>query len=128
MFVQSCMFLNYSGEGTLRSLEMSYSRHPRYLEDYQVPHFILSCVSEGGPVTTVLWWRDGVEVVEDRDHIVSQIIRDTSQNAVYDNRLTVWGREGGEYRCRISNNIRHYHRQLTYLSHNSSSMPIEGEK
>ena len=122
------MFLNYSGEGTLRSLEISYSRHPRYLEDYQVPHFILSCVSEGGPVTTVQWWRDGVEVVEDRDHIVSQIIQDTSQNAVYDNRLTVWGREGGEYRCRISNNIRHYHRQLTYLSHNSTSMVIEGEK
>ena len=63
---------------------------------------------------------------EDRNHLVSQIILDTSQNAVYDNRLAVWGREGGEYRCRVSNNIPFYYSQLTYLSHNSSYMVIEG--
>lgn len=107
-------------------MRMSYKRHPRYRYDYQIPQFILSCVSEGGPVTTVQWWRNGVPVTEDRNHVVTQNILDTSQNAVYDNKLTVWGREGGTYRCRISNNIPKFYLDLTYLSYNSSSMLIEG--
>ena len=78
-------------------------------------------------MTRVQWWRDRVPVEEDRNHVVSQIILDTSQNAVYDNRLTVWGREGGDYRCRVSNNIPDYYPRLTYLSHNSSYITIEGK-
>ena len=79
-------------------------------------------------MSRVQWWRDRVPVQEDGNHVVSQIILDTSQNAVYDSRLTVWGREGGEYRCRVSSNIPDYYPRLTYLSHNSSYITIDGKK
>ena len=45
-------------------------------------------------------------VQEDSDHETSQIIVDTSRNAVYENRLRVRGRrEGGNYKCTVSNNF-----------------------
>ena len=117
------------GEGTLRSLEISYDVHPRceMLKCLQTPGFVLTCRSEGGPATTVEWRSDGELVQEDSNHTTSQIILDPSRNAVYHNTLTVWGREGGEYSCRISNDIRIYFKDLTYLSHNTSSMTVKGE-
>ena len=72
------------------------------------PEFILICRSEGGPVTTVIWWRDLVPVQEDSNHETSQIIVDTSENAVYRNQLRVRGREGGLYTCNVSNNIQDF--------------------
>ena len=47
------------------------------------PEFTLTCRSEGGPVTTVMWWRDLVPVQEDSNHETSQIIVDTSEDTVY---------------------------------------------
>ena len=41
---------------------------------------------------------------EDSDHETSQIIVDTTANAVYENRLRVRGREGGTYNCTVRNN------------------------
>ena len=70
------------------------------------PEFTLTCRSEGGPATTVLWEREGVTVQEDSDHETSQVIVDTSRNAVYENRLRVRGRrEGGNYKCTVSNDF-----------------------
>ena len=71
------------------------------------PEFTLTCRSEGGPATTVSWQRNGATVEEDRDHETSQIIVDTSVNPVYENRLRVRGREGGDYHCIVTgkNNI-----------------------
>ena len=59
------------------------------------PEFTLTCQSRGGPVTKVEWRRDGVRVEEDSNHMISQIIVDTSSNTVYNNTLRVRGREGG---------------------------------
>ena len=44
---------------------------------------------------------------EDSDHETSQILVDTSLNTVYENRLRVRGREGGDYCCNVTgrNNI-----------------------
>ena len=67
------------------------------------PEFTLTCRSEGGPATAVVWQRDGDTVQEDSNHETSQIIVDTSANTIYHNRLRVRGREGGQYRCRVSN-------------------------
>ena len=47
-------------------------------------------------------------VQEDSNHETSQIIVDTSENAIYHNRLRVRGREGGLYTCNVSNNIRDF--------------------
>ena len=70
------------------------------------PEFTLTCRSEGGPATNATWERNGVTVQEDSDHETSQIIVDTSHNAVYENRLSVRGRrEGGNYMCTVSNNF-----------------------
>ena len=67
------------------------------------PEFTLTCVSKGGPATRVVWRRNGMETTENSTYSTSQIIVDTSRNAVYNNTLRVRGREGGVYRCTVSN-------------------------
>ena len=67
-----------------------------------VPEFTLSCLTHGGPATTVGWTIDTVPVQEDSDHETSQVILDTSHNSVYDNRLRVRGRRAGTYSCIIT--------------------------
>ena len=39
------------------------------------------------------------------DYETSQVIVDLSANTVYENRLRVRGREGGNYRCTVSNDF-----------------------
>ena len=64
------------------------------------PEFTLTCQSKGGPATEVVW-RKGTTVEEDSNHMTSQIIVDTSSNTVYNNTLTVRGRETGTYISKI---------------------------
>ena len=62
------------------------------------PVFTLTCVSTGGPATTVTWIRDGVAATG----VTSQTVVD--QLAItYNNTLIVTGREPGNYQCSISN-------------------------
>ena len=82
---------------------MSFTLHTE--PDVSPPEFTLTCRSEGGPATTVLWQRYGNTVGEDSDHETSQVIVDLSANTVYENRLRVRGREGGNYRCTVSNDF-----------------------
>ena len=72
------------------------------------PEFTLTCQSRGGPVREVEWWRNGVRVEKDSNHMTSQIIVDTSIITVYNNTLRVRGREGGLYVCSVSNNRHEY--------------------
>ena len=67
------------------------------------PQFTLTCVSKGGPATRVVWRRDGKEITENSTYSTSQIIVNTSSIPVYNNTLRVRGREGGVYRCTVSN-------------------------
>lgn len=57
-----------------------------------VPEFTISCLTHGGPASTVGW----TVPVQD-DYETSQVILDTSHNSVYDNRLRVRGRIAGIY-------------------------------
>ena len=68
------------------------------------PEFSLTCLSVGGPATTVSWQRASQPVQEDSDHETSQILTVTTQATQYENRLTVTGREAGQYRCTVSSN------------------------
>ena len=67
------------------------------------PEFTLTCRSEGGPATTVSWQRNGTRIEEDSDHVATQIIVDKHKTTVYENRLWIRGRKGGNYQCTVSN-------------------------
>ena len=68
------------------------------------PSFNLTCISTGGPATTVTWTRNSRVVTEDSaHHITSQVLTD-AETATYNHTLMVTGRVGGVYQCNVSNN------------------------
>ena len=62
------------------------------------PQFTLTCISTGGPVTTVTWTRDSDSVTEG-----SETVLDDPVTAQYTHTLTVTGRLGGLYTCTVAN-------------------------
>ena len=66
------------------------------------PTFTLTCVSTGGPATTVTWTREGNNVPYDATHELTQTVTD-QLNIVYSNVLTVTGSESGNYTCSVTN-------------------------
>ena len=69
-----------------------------------IPTFTLTCISTGGPATTVSWTSNNSAVTEDSAHsITSQVLTD-AETATYNHTLTVTGRLVGEYECTVSNN------------------------
>ena len=63
------------------------------------PVFTLTCVSTGGPATTVNWTRDGAAATGVTSQTVTNMMA-----ATYNNTLTVTGREPGNYLCSVANN------------------------
>ena len=57
----------------------------------------LTCISTGGPATTVTWTRDSITVTEGNETVLND--RETAQ---YTHTLTVT--TGGEYTCNVFNN------------------------
>ena len=64
------------------------------------PQFTLTCISTGGPATTVTLIRDSVTVTEGTETVL-----DDPVTAQYTHTLTVTGRLGGLYTCTVANNI-----------------------
>ena len=62
------------------------------------PQFTLTCISTGGPATTVTWTRDSVTATGDE-----MTVLDNAETATYTHTLTVTGRLGGLYQCNVSN-------------------------
>ena len=60
------------------------------------PQFTLTCISTGGPVTTVTWTRDSVTVTEG-----TKTVLDDPVTAQYTHTLTVT--TGGVYTCTVAN-------------------------
>ena len=71
------------------------------------PEFTISIRTEGGPATHVKWTGPNGTFYGHDDHQTSQIIVNTSQNTVFENRLEVKGRMSGTYNyiIKISNEI-----------------------
>ena len=67
-----------------------------------LPVFTLTCISTGGPATTVTWTRDGATVSYDDSHTLMQTVTDQA-TSTYSNVLTVTGREPGNYQCTVAN-------------------------
>ena len=63
------------------------------------PQFTLTCISTGGPATTVTWTRDSTTVTEGTDNVL-----DDPVTARYTHTLTVTGRVLGIYVCTVANN------------------------
>ena len=61
--------------------------------------FTLTCISTGGPATTVTWTRDSDTVSEGTETVL-----DDRVTAQYTHTLTVTGRLGGLYTCTVANN------------------------
>ena len=61
--------------------------------------FTLTCISTGGPATTVTWTRDSDPALGNRATIFND-----STTAQYTHTLTVSGRLGGLYTCTVANN------------------------
>ena len=60
--------------------------------------FTLTCISTGGPATTVTWTRDSVTVTEGNETVLNDPV-----TARYTHTLTVTGRPGGLYTCTVAN-------------------------
>ena len=61
------------------------------------PQFTLTCISTGGPATTVTWTRDSVTVTEGNETML-----DDPVTAQYTHTLT--GSTAGVYTCTVANN------------------------
>ena len=64
--------------------------------DGATPQFRLTCISTGGPATTVTWTRDSTTVTE--------TVLDDPETAEYTHTLTVIGKHMGLYVCTVANN------------------------
>ena len=62
------------------------------------PQFTLTCISTGGPATTVTWTRDSATIMG-----VEMTVLDDRETAQYTHTLTVTGRLGGLYQCTVDN-------------------------
>ena len=62
------------------------------------PQFTLTCISTGGPATTVTWTRDSDTITEG-----TKTVLDNRTTAEYTHTLAVTGRLGGLYTCTVSN-------------------------
>ena len=85
---------------------MIYSRFLIHLGDittggvtYDPNQRTLTCISTGGPATTVTWTRDSTTVTEG-----NQTVLVDATSAEYVHTLTVTGIERGLYRCIVANN------------------------
>ena len=61
------------------------------------PQFTLTCISTGGPATTVTWTRDSETVSG------GMTVFNNAVTAQYTHTLTVTGRLGGQYQCNVTN-------------------------
>ena len=63
------------------------------------PQFTLTCISTGGPATTVTWTRDSTTVTEGNETVLND-----PETAQYTHTLTVTGNIEGLYTCAVGNN------------------------
>ena len=82
------------------------------------PRFTLTCISTGGPVTTVTWTRDSTTVTEGTETVLDDPVA-----AQYTHTLNVSGRVGGLYTCTVANSIPSTANMELNIRGSSSFMP-----
>ena len=68
------------------------------------PQFTLTCISTGGPATTVTWTRDSTATINEGNVTVLN----NRMTALYIHTLTVTGRDHGLYSCTVENTLSSY--------------------
>ena len=74
------------------SADVTFSLEPNFM-------VTLTCISTGGPATTVTWTRDSVTVTEGTETVL-----DDPVTAQYTHTLNVTARLEGIYTCHVENN------------------------
>ena len=64
------------------------------------PQLTLTCITTGGPATTVTWTRDSDTVITEGN----ETVLNDPETALYTHTLTVTGRWPGHYNCTVENN------------------------
>ena len=64
--------------------------------------FTLTCISTGGPATTVTWTKDSTVTVTEG---TLQTVLNNTMIALYTHTLTVTGRDHGLYSCTVENTV-----------------------
>ena len=106
-----CYFYYYVGDITITTDTLNFDITSNDKDN--TLQFTLTCISRGGPATTVTWTRDSDTVTEG-----NKIVLCNNVNARYTHTLTVTGREGGLYTCTVANNK---------PSNDSSSLTVKGK-
>ena len=105
-----CFYYLYIGDISITTNTLDFDLAS--ISEAGTPQFTLTCISTGGPATTVTWTRDSDTVTEGTETVL-----DDSVTAQYIHTLTVTGREAGLYTCTVANNK---------PSHDSSSLTVKG--
>ena len=90
------LHLSYPKGDVIVSNDVQFTMNSDLIEES--PQFTLTCISTGGPATTVMWTRDSKEVIGGMT-----VLNDTV-SAQYTHTLTVTGRLGGLYQLTVFNN------------------------
>ena len=88
-----------SHHDSLLAVRMLYIGDVSIVGGMSVSMNTLTCISTGGPATTVTWTRDSIVVTEG-----AQTVLDDPITGQYTHTLTVTGRQGGLYTCTVANN------------------------
>ena len=80
---------------------------------FNADNMTLTCISTGGPATTVTWTRDSITVAEGNETVLNN-----ATTAQYTHTLTVNARVGGLYTCTVANRV----------SRDSSQLNITGKE
>ena len=94
------------------SITIPYAINLTVTGEVSDPQFTLTCISTGGPATTVTWTRDSVTVTEG-----NKTVLDDPETAQYTHTLTLTEGKGGLYTCTVAN---------SRPSNDSSSFTVKG--
>ena len=95
ILVQHGLWLTFTGHITI-SDNVAFTLDSKASDSRLI--FTLTCISTGGPATTVTWTRDSDTVTEGTETVL-----DDPVTAQYTHTLTVTGRLGGLYTCTVAN-------------------------
>ena len=101
MYIHMCMAIIFVHLNYMHVGDLTISGDITLAEDSANNEFTLTCISTGGPATTVTWTRGSETAVGERMTVFDTTTAATT--AQYTHTLTVTGSTTGVYRCTVTN-------------------------